>query len=154
MAYAADEGNEDCAKIMEILKGLPKKERDEVMPERLCELSGVKPSDLVGAVCSQVWALQNGESAMAASILHPEIIRRTAKAAMNLKYGGRDRELFLRATGSLPDRKGTTIINNNNPQIANLGPGVAAGQLPSMERAALDMDKLLEAPIDVLPARG
>lgn len=123
-----------------------------VMPERLCELSGVKPSDLVGAVCSQVWALQNGESAMAASILHPEIVRRTAKSAMSVKNGGRDRELFFRITGSLPDRKGTTIINNNSPQTAIVA-SEARGSLPSMNQAVTDMDRLLEAPtIHVLPS--
>jgi len=131
------------ASIMKVLHGLPKKERDLVMPERLCELAGVKPSELVGAVCSQVWALQNGESAMAASILHPSVVRRTAKAANNLKYGGRDRELFFRITGSLPDRKGTTIINNNNPQTAIVESGVK-GQLSSMDQAVVDMDRLLE----------
>lgn len=153
--YAANEGDEDMQKVMTCFMALPKKEKREVMPERLCELAGVKPSELVGAVCAQIWAHNQAESAMAAAIAHPEVVRQTAKAARNVKWGGRDRELFFRVTGSLPDKKGTTIINNNSPQTAIVAPPQNQSQLTPggrflpMEESVLEMEKLIEAPTEI-----
>lgn len=152
--YAANDGNEDMKRIIDSFKGLTKREKELVMPERLCDLAGVRPSELVAAVCGQVWAHQSGESAMAAAILHPKIVRKTAKAAENIKWGGKDRELFFRISGSLPDKKGTTIINNNNPQILNASASaLSATHLGSMSERTLEMEKLLAEPqtINVLP---
>lgn len=132
---------------MAIYNGLRMGERLTVMPERLCELAEVKPSELLGRVVATVWAQQSAESAIAASILHPQVIRRTAKAANSLKFGGRDRELFFRVTGTLPDKKGTTIVNNPQTVVSMpaVGPTSSQTLFTTPENRVIEMDRLLEA---------
>lgn len=148
--YAANDGNEDMKKIIDIFRALPQSERKKVMPETLCDLAGVRPSEVIGAVTAQVWALQSGESAMAAAILHPKVIKATGKAALNVKRGFKDRELFLRSTGSLPDKKGTSITINNTPQTANINtlPALSSGKFLPMSDACKEMDDLIE-PVEI-----
>lgn len=151
---AAAEEDEDMQKILDTHRKLPLRKAAIITPEELCDLSGIRPSELLGAVCSQVWAQKSGESAITAALHHPEVIRKTAQAARSLKYGGRDRELFFRVSGSLPDRKGASVIINNNPQAiggVDSTPLLKPGQLPSMEADVIEMDKLLEPPKNVQP---
>ena len=141
---AANEGDDDMQRIIDSFQHLRIGERRLITPEKLCDLAGVRPSDVIGVVCAKIWAEKSGESAIVTALLHPEIIRKTAKAAANIKHGGRDRELFFRLSGSLPDRKGASVVINNNPQALSNVEAPRPGQLPSMEADVIEMDRLLE----------
>src|SRR5262249_9768470 len=52
---AANSGDEQMVKYMASYLALPRKEQLTVMPERVCDLSGVQPADLIGAVSRQYW---------------------------------------------------------------------------------------------------
>lgn len=149
---ACVEGNELAAKFMKTYTSLSPVQQQDLMPEQICDMAGVKPRDLVGIVCGQAYDLKSGESALVAAMSAPRVIAMTAKAAMNMKYGNKDRELFLRATGKLPDKKGlpVSISIHNNPQtlIAAGGsntPLADAMRLRPMHEATFELDAAVEA---------
>lgn len=149
---AARNGDEDMARYVKVWLGLTPKDRRNHAPEQLCELSNVKPDELIGAVCSAIWRAKSAEGSLVSAMAHPAILERTAKAAAKAA-GYKDRELFFRVTGNLPDKKGTSVIINNSPQtLVTGGPlpvGRQPGGLPSMDEEAVDMSRLLEAaPVD------
>ena len=129
---------------------LPPRERNVVTPEKICDLSGVAPRALVGAVSGEFWAHKHGESTITASALHPKMIEHTAWAAGFLD-NNKDRELFFRLTGTLPDKKGASIVINNSPQNANvnLPANASGGMFKSMDQSVVEMSKLLDEPLDV-----
>jgi hypothetical protein len=67
-----------------------------------------------------------------------------AQKAGNFK----DRELFMRTTGSLPDKKGAAVhVTFNNPNSIGEGMSRASGSgLLSMDDEVVEMTKQLEAP--------
>lgn len=150
---AARNGDEDMAKYVKCWLALTPKDRKLHYPEQLCELSGVKPDELVGAVCGAIWRAKSAEGSLVSAMAHPSVLARTAKAAEKTA-GYKDRELFFRVTGNLPDKKGTSVVINNSPQTLVTGGAVGPGQLPgrqnhglpSMDEEAIDMSRLLEAP--------
>ncbi len=148
---AAREGDAEMQKLMGAYVGLTRREQATIMPEQLCELAGVKPDVLFGAVCQQLWAASRMEANLITAISFPRVIERTAKSAMT-KGGVKDREMFHRATGFLPQPKtqAPSVVITNNPQtlIASGKPEVRA--LPSMEEEALEMEEAVTLPM--LPA--
>ena len=123
---AARNGDKDMEKYVKVWQGLTAKDRKAATPEQLCEMAQIKPGELVGAVCQAIWDAKSAEGSMVSAIAHPEVLKRTAASAQKAG-GGRDRELFFRVTGSLPDKKGTSVIIQNNPQTLALNGGSAGG---------------------------
>lgn len=148
---AAKGGDEDMQKYIKTYEALPLGERRTVMPEMLCDLSGVKPRDLISAVAGEVWQHKQAESTISASINHPKVIHQTAQYAIESPAAYKDRELFLRATGALPDKKGASIVINNNPQAANTIAMPTLNGFKSMDARVIDMSKLLDEPAEELP---
>jgi len=120
---------------------------NSIMPEQLCDLSGVMSADLISAVSREVWLHKHPESVITSSMLHPKMVQATAFYGQTLADCDRDRELFFRITGSLPDKKGTSIVINNAPQTANIhqSPAGANGFKP-MDQRVIEMGKLLDQP--------
>lgn len=145
VALAARDGDKDMAKYLVSYNQLSQREQLVHTPETLCDLSGVKPSDLFGSVCGQVWASSQREASMLIAINHPRIIEKTAKFAQQAK-GVKDREMFHKGTGFLPTPKGAQISINNSPQMLQASGVGNPAALPSMEE---DMMEIEEA--DLLP---
>ena len=139
---AARNGDKEMDRYVKVWQGLTAKDRKAATPEQLCEMAQVKPSELVGAVCQAIWDAKSAEGSMVSAIAHPEVLKRTAASAQKA-CGGRDRELFFRVTGSLPDKKGTSVIIQNNPQTLSVGGGGprAAIQQGRTLHELLDMDE-------------
>lgn len=138
---AARNGDKDMLRFVAVWQGLPAKDRRAVTPEQLCEMSQIKPGELVGAVCQAIWDAKSAEGSMVSAIAHPEVLKRTAASA-GKQANYKDRELFFRVTGSLPDKKGTSVIIQNNPQTAVLSGGAQARAIPGRTLSELmDMDE-------------
>lgn len=145
---AAMSDDEDALAYMKAFDLMTKKKQAEVLPEEVCDLSGVQPSDFIALVAKQVWLVHNGQSQIIAAVQHPRVLEATAKSAINVKNGGRDRELFFRINGNLPDKKGNSIIFAPQTLVMNgeAGPRtVPPGYLPSMEEDVVSMDRLLDS---------
>lgn len=129
------------AKYLASYAQLSQKEQGTHTPETLCDLSGVKPADLFGSVCGQVWASSQREASMLIAINHPRIIEKTAKFALSPK-GVKDREMFHKGTGFLPTPKGAHISINNSSQMLNAGGSGNSSPmaLPSMEDDMMEIE--------------
>jgi hypothetical protein len=155
---AARNGDKEMDRYVKVWSGLTARDRNAATPEQLCEMAQIKPGELVGAVCQAIWDAKSAEGSMVSAIAHPEVLRRTAQSAS--KPGGqRDRELFFRVTGSLPDKKGTSVIIQNNPQTLALNGGSAGGGRVALPpgrtlHELLDMDdEVIEMGSAFAPAR-
>lgn len=152
---AVREGDTRMLPFMDAWDKLTKQEQRRLMPEDVCELSGVMPSALGGVVAEYVLSAGMNASQILAGVEHPRVMEAIAKRAVR-KEGHADGELFLRATGSLPDRKGASIVVNNTPvalaagrsahgraddSITDAGAGV--GGFRSVSGAITKMDRLL-----------
>jgi hypothetical protein len=148
-AYAAKEGDEDMQKVVEVWNALPTKEKNSIMPEQVCSLAGVLPGVLVAAVSRYYWEQKHTESVISISSEHPKVLDKTAHYAKTRPFADKDRELFFRLSGSLPDKKGTSIVINANPQVANFStapPPAGANGFRPMDQRVIEMGKLLDAP--------
>lgn len=139
VSMAARDGDKDMARYLASFAQLSSKEQLTHTPETLCDLSGVKPADLFGSVCGQVWASSQREASMLIAINHPRIIEKTAKFAQTAK-GVKDREMFHKGTGFLPTPKGAQISINNSPQMLQATGGGSPLALPSMEDDMMEIE--------------
>jgi hypothetical protein len=83
---------------------------------------------------------------MVSAIAHPKVVERTVKLALKAdRY--RDRELFFRLTGSLPDAS-INIFNNPTVQAATgkLADGEAPGWLETFDEEIIEMSRQLDMP--------
>lgn len=152
----ARNGDKDMARYVAAYQALTPRDRNAHVPEQLCELVNIKPSDLVGKVCAVIWESKAAETSLISAIALPEVLDKTAQQAKTAK-GYKDRELLLRATGSLPDKKGMTINYDQRQQTAImsgqpipaprglLGGGV---ELADMDTEVVSMSRLLAGPED------
>jgi hypothetical protein len=146
---AAKEGDKEMTRFMGAYYGLTRREQATIMPEQVCELSGVKTEVLFGAVAAQLWCSAKMEANLITAINFPRVIERTAKNALQ-KGGVKDREMFHRATGFIKTPNGPSVVVNNNPQTAIVNGQTKALSLPSMEEEALMMEEAITLP--ALPA--
>ena len=144
---AARRGDEAMARFCASYGSLTSRDKASVWPEQVCDLASVSPGDLVAAVCKQIWETKAAESSMISSIAHPEILMSTIKWAKK-ECNGRDRELYFRLAGSLPDRKGTSInIFNQAAGVAAQPPELAQpAKMRSFDDEIIEMDRDLETP--------
>lgn len=130
VSYAAkhsdsDEDRAEMQKYLDAYTSLPRREQYTHFPEQIIDLTGVRPDVLIRSVCWALWVCMEAERNMVASIAAPEIMNAIVKNAKS-PDGYKDRELFLRTSGSLPDKGGqpvrVTVVNN-----ALLGAGADPG---------------------------
>jgi hypothetical protein len=146
--YAARNGHEAMGRFIDTYLKLPPAARLRSWPEQICQLADVNPGELVGAVCRAIWEAKAAESSMISSIAHPEVLIEVAKMAKKPDHH-RDRELFFRLTGSLPDRHGQSInIFNQAGVQQNKLPDLEQGpaRLKAFDEEIIEMSKTLDAP--------
>ena len=142
---AARKGDTAMARFMDAYNALPMMHKLGWWPEQVCQAAKVNPWELVGAVCRHMWETNASMSAMIASMAHPKLIESTlrfAKKEANFK----DREMFFRMTGSLPDRKGASI-NIFTQAAGELQQGeqsLRGGKLKTFDSEVIDMSRDLE----------
>ena len=153
--YAARNGNQAMVRYREAWFELDEKDRIRSWPEQICELADVPPGELVGAVCRAIWEAKAAESSMISSMAHPEVLIVTAKLAKKPDHY-RDRELYFRLTGSLPDRQGQSINIFNSAGASNgiKLPDAREGRerLRAFDEETIEMGKTLDAPFLVKDA--
>lgn len=142
---AARNGDKDCDRLLKIYEKLGPKQKREHTPEQLCDLAQVAPADLIAAVCKAIWESKSAESTMISAIAHPQLIERTVKLA-DKAANHKDRELFFRLSGSLPDRKGNSVmpsvnINLGNAPMPNLP--TFSGELESFDEESVNLARRL-----------
>lgn len=147
--YAARNGNEAMARFRDCYRSLDR-HRQTAWPEQLCEMANVAPGELIAAVCRAIWETMSAESSMISSMAQPKVLAATIKCASR-PDGYRDRELFMRATGQLPDRKGTSIniFAQATGQAAMIAPDLAPGppsRLKTFDDEIVEMSRDLESP--------
>lgn len=152
---SARNGDEQMLKFRAAYNALPWKEKNSIMPEQLCDMCGIICADLVAAVSRELWIQKAGQTTIEAAINHPRMIQATAFYGQMLGDANRDRELFFRVTGGLPDKKGTSIVINNTPQTANITavPSAGGSGYKPMDQRIIDMGKLLDEPILAVPVK-
>lgn len=146
---AARKGNTAMQRVVDVYNSLEKKERINIWPEQICDMAAITPDELVGAVCQNLWASKAAESSMVSAIAHPEVLMKLVEFAKK-EENFRDRELYLRATGSLPDRKGNSINIYNQAVGQNaeipLPSVVGKAKLKTFDAEVIDMNRDLETP--------
>jgi hypothetical protein len=149
---AADNGDENMKKFLAVYKALPAKEKLSIMPEQICDMAGIQVRELIGPVSVEIWSHHQTESVITASINHPKMIEATANYGQIRPDNNKDRELFFRMTGNLPDKKGASVVINNNPQTANITQSSAGtnGYKP-MEHRVTEIGRLLDLPVEAVP---
>jgi hypothetical protein len=125
---AASDGDDDMVRFVAHYDRLSKREQRDLTPEQVCDQASVKTAALVGSVTEQLWTVGLGESTVVAATQHPRVMLAVAKRAQS-PDGRPDAELFLRSTGSLPDKKGAAVTINNNP--ASLSAAFAQAAAPA-----------------------
>lgn len=147
---AALAGEDQMSKYVASYKALPPKEQKAVMPETLCSLSGTQPGELIAAVSRYYWEERQAESAISAANNHPKMVQATAYWGQSLADCNRDRELFFRLTGGLPDKKGASIVINtnvaSNTSLTQPPSSAGANGFRTMDQRVIEMGKLLDSP--------
>jgi len=137
-------GNADALRYLKVWQSLPPKERNAHMPEQICELASVIPSDLVSWVARQAFAEGSAKANMCLSFMRDRVLEQTATFALASPDNFKDRELFLKASGSLPTPNGRmgTIIPIFNMPTASSGSiaGVVSEASPVDKSGLRDMD--------------
>lgn len=144
---AARKGNEAMQRYRAAYESLTPKDRAGAWPEQICDLANVEPGELYGAVCREMWDFKAAESSMMCSIEHPEVLNAMIGFAKKPEHY-HDRELFLRATGSLPDKKGASINIFNQAVGGPASPPdlPPRARLRSFDDEVIEMSRDLEAP--------
>ena len=144
---AARKGDIAMSRFRDCYRALSKSTRLRCWPEQICEMAQVAPGELVGAVCRQIWESKAAESSMISSIAHPELLMTTIRLA-KVEENFRDRELFFRMAGSLPDRKGTSIniFNQAAGMSAELPDLAGRAKLRTFDEEVIEMSRDLETP--------
>jgi hypothetical protein len=144
---AARKGDIAMARFRDCYESLDRFDKVNVWPEQLCVMANITPGELVGTVCRHIWESKAAESSMVSSIAHPELLLDTIKFARS-EENYRDRELFFRLTGSLPDRKGASIniFNAAAGQVNETLPEIRQGpsRLRTFDDEVIDMSRDLE----------
>ena len=145
---ASQAGDDQMSKYLASFHALPPKEQKSVMPETVCSLSGTQAGELIGAVSRYYWEERQSESVITAATNHPKMVQATAYWGQSLADCNRDRELFFRLTGGLPDKKGASIVIHNTNASANLPTSSphAANGFRTMDQRVIEMGKLLDEP--------
>ena len=144
---AARKGDVAMTRFRDCYEALEPLDKARCWPEQVCQLAQVTPGELIGAVCRAIWESGAAESSMVSSMAHPELLMHTIRFAKK-EENFRDRELFFRMAGSLPDRKGTSIniFNQAAGQMGDMPDVVGRSKLRSFDEEVIEMSRDLETP--------
>lgn len=145
---AARKGDTAMVRFRACWESLTPRDRSGVWPEQICEMANVEPGELYGAVCRQMWETKAVESSTISSLAHPEILQRTIQLAREPE-NFKDRELYFRMMGSVPDKKGASIniftaasAGSGEVKLPDLGQG--RSKLRSFDEEVIEMSRDLE----------
>ena len=144
---AARQGDSAMQRFIECWRSLSDRERRSAWPEQICDFAAVTPAEVYGAVCRQMWETKAAESSMISSLAHPDMLLQTIRYAKR-EENFKDRELYFRMMGSLPDRKGASIniFNQAAGQIGGEAPTLGLSKLRSFDDEVIEMSRDLEMP--------
>jgi hypothetical protein len=152
-------GNPDAQRYLNNWKALSWNERQGHFPEQLCELSTVAPSDLIRWVAGQVWMEGSAKAAMCMSFMRDKVLEKTAEFGMANPDNYKHAELFMRASGLLPQSNGrggggpaVTIFNSpvaSSGSVALSGSRsdsspVAASGLRAMDEDIVELSRVMQ----------
>ena len=126
----------------EVFLDLSTYQRDLVSFDDVCAAAGVRPSDLMACVVSSAMEMSRDTGNLVAALMHPEIVRQSAKSGKRI--GGdfaqialEDRRMLFQHSGFIPTPKNSTI---NIHASANAQAAAAAAAEPSVPKFAADLD--------------
>lgn len=145
-------GNESARRFVSVWRSLPVTEQRTHLPEQICELAGVSANNLVSWVSGQVWLEGSAQSAMVMAFRKSEVMEQTAAFALQSPDNYKHAELFLKASGALPQsaRQGVSPAVNifNTPfaptgAVSGTAAALTAAAVPAVTAPslALDMDQ-------------
>ena len=109
--------------------------------EDLCEVCGVKPHELVGAVASAAFRWNADISTLVAAVASPKVMETCVERALQAN-GFRDREMFFKASGLLPTPAASSIHILNAAAARTTTTGADSG-LPSFEEHVLTFSEII-----------
>jgi hypothetical protein len=140
--FAADDGDEDARAVIDCFRKLKPREKNEVSPEYVCDLAGVKPADLAAQIFRMVYIYAGDAAALIEAAARPAVVQKTVNVALT-DEGWRDRQMLHQHSGFLPRPGGSNISVNAsaNVQSAMFSP---AHELPSVEVDTMRFTKALK----------
>jgi hypothetical protein len=114
--------------------------------ENLCEVCGVEPHELVGAVAAAAFRWNADISTLIAAVAHPKVMEACVDRAVQAN-GFRDREMFFKASGLLPTPAASSIRIFNTAATGTTTTGADSG-LPSFEEHVLTFSEIIRNAVE------
>jgi len=114
--------------------------------EDLCEVCGVEPHELVGAVASAGYRWNADVSTLIAAVAHPQVTQACVERALQAD-GFRDREMLFKASGILPTPAASSIHILNTAAAKTTTTGADSG-LPSFEEDVLTFSEIIRRALE------
>lgn len=114
-------GNEPCSRWLLVFADLTPAERAQVSYDDVCEASGTRPAEIVGAITSAAVQFGMDVGNFVAAATHPQVVNAAVKYAKR-SGGGRDREMLFQHSGFIPVPKNaipSTVVNVNASATAS-----------------------------------
>lgn len=147
-------GNKEAKRYLEVWQSLPLRERSSHLPEQICDMASVAPSDVIRWVSGQVWIEGSAKSAMCMSFMKDKVLEQTAQYAMASPDNYKHAELFVKAAGMYPQTsKGPAPVSIFNMPVAssNAVAGVRSEVSPvhssglrSMDEDIVELSKIMQ----------
>ena len=114
--------------------------------EDLCEVCGVEPHELVGAVAAAAFRWNADISTLIAAVAHPKVMEACVDRALQAN-GFRDREMFFKASGllSTPAASSIRIFNTAAARLTTTG---AETGLPAFEDSTNTFSEIIRNAVE------
>lgn len=146
----------DALAFVEKWDSISKSDLDRVSVEEICVAAGLTTRRLVEVITGALMQQARDATKLIVAAAQPGIVAKTAKMALT-DFGNQDRDTFHKATGFLPQPKGTSINLNQLNQSGLPAPGDKEEKAlppPSADNWLLEIQsvirpdlKLIEAPL-------
>lgn len=100
---------ENCVKFLKVYDTLTKDEKEMLPLEIPCLAAGVSPAHILGQVILMARDASQAESALVVMMESPDVLRSSAAFGTALPNNARDREIILKAAGTIPTPTGPSI---------------------------------------------
>jgi len=135
-------GNEEAKRYLEIWKSLPSQEQRTHLPEQICDMASILPSDLIRWVSGQVWIEGSAKSAMCLSFMKDKVLEKIGEFAMDSPDNFKHAELFAKVSGAMPQGPKVAPVSIFNMPVAssNAVAGAKSECAPVYATGLKDMD--------------
>lgn len=142
--FAAESGDPDMQKIIDVFDGLKKREKATVTPEYVADLAGVSCVDFAAEVFREYYSFCSDAGNLIAAASHPDVVKKSVQIAKTAD-GWRDRKMLHEHSGFLPTKTGGGIhVNASANAETKTATVVQAPELPTMESDSLRFTRLLK----------